>query len=312
MAETDPVIFIASTCYDLADIRAELKADLEKDRFIVRLSEYWDSDFQVDPRSNSIQSCLKNLETSDTVLFIFDRRYGPPIPGDKNKRSATHIEYDHAREKGIPSLYFVRGRTWDQLFLWSEDREGYKPRYVEETRHVDLFELIAEVRTLNLKDPKNNWIEPFKDSVELRRIAQNMLYKLHPAYAGARAKTRDRVVRLTFTNVFTGGIREEKRASLKFKVLNAGLNLAVDIRVRVEETNRGIEGLSRHLEVLDPGEKTQDIDWKIPRGIEDCRLVCEYSNLWSDSFEVTAPLTQPTRIAAYSKGKEEFRVLEAR
>jgi len=320
MTETDPIIFIASTCYDLADIRSELRADLEKDGFIVRLSEDWDSDFRVDPQANSIQSCLKNIETSDTALFIFDRRYGPPILGDKRNRSATHIEYEHAREKGIDSLYFVRDRTWDQLNLWSSNRKGYKRRYVPESRYENLFSLIAEIRELNLKDPKNNWVETFKHSLEFRRIARQMLYKLHPAYAGARAKTRERIVRVTFDNVTVHWSRD--RASVSIGSLrNAGLNVAEGVELfLMDGAQRVIEayGVARYyFEVLGVEEAKKDIQFSIPvrnaggkPGYEyqDLRIVCEYKNLWQDKYRVWAPLEQTNSNPPYLKGREKLEV----
>ena len=98
MSCTTPIVFIASTCYDLTDLRAELKTSLQRDGFIVRLSDDWDSDFRVDPSVNSIESCLENLRGSDIALFVFDRRYGPELGGQYGDKSATHSEFDLASQ----------------------------------------------------------------------------------------------------------------------------------------------------------------------------------------------------------------------
>lgn len=66
---TPITVFLSSTCYDLADLRYELRSYLETKGFEVRLSEDPNSAFYVDPTSDSIESCLLNVQQSDADLF---------------------------------------------------------------------------------------------------------------------------------------------------------------------------------------------------------------------------------------------------
>ena len=45
-------VFLSSTCYDLADLRTELRHFLEKNAFIVRLSDDFESAFEVVPTTD--------------------------------------------------------------------------------------------------------------------------------------------------------------------------------------------------------------------------------------------------------------------
>ncbi len=103
-------VFISSTCYDLTDLRSELAASLKESGCIVRLSEDPMSGFNVDPSGDSIETCLRNVEASDVVICILDRRIGSPLPERFDKMSATECEVRHARTLNPqkPVFYFVR------------------------------------------------------------------------------------------------------------------------------------------------------------------------------------------------------------
>jgi hypothetical protein len=67
-------VFVSSTCYDLPDLRPELGRFLTENGFLVKLSEDPTSAFVVEPEDHSISSCLNNVEASDVVVCIIDRR----------------------------------------------------------------------------------------------------------------------------------------------------------------------------------------------------------------------------------------------
>jgi hypothetical protein len=104
-------VFISSTCYDLVDLRFELKAYLEQNGCTVRLSEDPTSPFSIDPTADSIASCLANVEASDVVACVLDRRYGGVLDrGDYADKSATEAEVLFARS--VAGLDFFRCMTW--------------------------------------------------------------------------------------------------------------------------------------------------------------------------------------------------------
>jgi nucleoside 2-deoxyribosyltransferase len=137
-------VFISSTCYDLLDLRAELADFLESKGFIVKVSDD-PYRFDVEPTKDSIQSCLRNVETADVVVCVLDRRYGPLLP-PHNEPSATHAEVNHARGFGKPVYSFGRDRAllaFDQL----KNDPNAKSRWVEE-RGDNLAKWMAFVEEL--------------------------------------------------------------------------------------------------------------------------------------------------------------------
>ena len=108
-------VFICSTCYDLADLRPELGRVMLDNGFVVRMSEDVTSAFYVDPTDDSITSCLNNVEASDVVVCVIDRRYGGVLKdGPYKGLSATHAEVRRARELNKPVFYFVRAVAYQE------------------------------------------------------------------------------------------------------------------------------------------------------------------------------------------------------
>ena len=316
MSESAPIVFIASTCYDLVDLRAELRTSLEKDGFVVRLSDDFDSDFRVNPAVNSIESCLENLRTSDVALFIFDRRYGPEIPGDESERSATHIEFDAARDLAgqnrLHLLCFVRKQTRDELALWQSHRPAFSPKWLEKKRHEKLLELVDQARRLEYPGGAGNWVDLFEASTDLRAIARKRLYDLYPHKVKWRARGRDRVVRLYFEEERTAYSSANGTTPFSFSIHNAGINVALEVTTSLV-VNCGAPQQIAYRAVLPVGARADRLEVELP--VDACKatheLLCEYVNLWGDKYETRVPLTQPAPNKGYDLGHEHFSVVEA-
>ena len=99
-----PTVFISSTCYDLKQIRSDLKNVIENDLgFEVLLSEY--SSFPIDPSLGTVDNCLRVVqERADIFILIIGNRYGYQTD---NGKSVTNLEYLRAKEKGIPIYAFM-------------------------------------------------------------------------------------------------------------------------------------------------------------------------------------------------------------
>ena len=61
-------IFLSSTCYDLKDLRADLKGALETLGYSVWASEF--PDFPIDPKLHNHDNCLLNVERADLYLLV--------------------------------------------------------------------------------------------------------------------------------------------------------------------------------------------------------------------------------------------------
>lgn len=84
-----PAVFVSSTCYDLKQVRADLKAFIESLGLEPVISEY--DAFPVDPNVTTVENCLRVVDAkADIFVLIVGGRYG--AVQDKGK-SVTNLEY---------------------------------------------------------------------------------------------------------------------------------------------------------------------------------------------------------------------------
>lgn len=316
MTSPKPIVFVASTCYDLTDLRAELKVFLEKDGFVVRLSDDWDSGFRVNPAVDSIESCLENLRTSDVTVFIFDRRYGPEVKGKCGDKSATHCEFDLAAELSAQGemkiLTFVRKRTLDELDQWRANPDAFTPRWVEGKRYGKLFQLIQQVRGLHEAEGRSNWIDDFNTSVDLReKVRKRLRDALRPGQAGLAA-AKQRAPRLRF-EILPVSHSRNRDIPVSFRVRNPGPGVAVELVAFAVVDDQRRPG-EQQVSVVGINEATTRWELVLDNDgtAKKCELVCQYESTAGDKCEIRAPLTQRRgRGTGYEIGREQFRVLEA-
>lgn len=118
-------VFISSTCYDLQDIRDDLRKMIKDMGYTPICSEY--SDILYDPQMHTHESCIKAVEESDMLICIIGGRFGGPahpkainlledeIPYESGDYSITQIECCRAIEKNIPLYVFVKKDVLDDL-----------------------------------------------------------------------------------------------------------------------------------------------------------------------------------------------------
>lgn len=164
-------VFISSTCHDLLDLRYELAAFLELKNCLVKLSEDPER-FAVDPSVDSIQTCLANLEESEIVVCVIDRRYGPPLNGRYGDKSATHVEIDHARSLRKPVFYFMRERAWADYDLLRGNKDT-NTTWVEQKNpegRSRWLGFIRELAAIPEHEGRSNWVGRFKSSCDLKAL----------------------------------------------------------------------------------------------------------------------------------------------
>lgn len=91
---------MSSTCYDLKQIRQNIRTFIEDDLgYEAILSEY--DSFPVDPDKDTVNNCLRVVEQrADIMVLIVGCRYG--YVTERGEKSITNLEYLRARAKGIP------------------------------------------------------------------------------------------------------------------------------------------------------------------------------------------------------------------
>jgi hypothetical protein len=107
-------VFISSTCYDLTKERIVLKEAICHLGHNVILSE--SNSFPIDPSKETVDNCIDIVrKEADVLILIIKDRYGYVSP--RTGRSITHMEYQTARDKGIPIFPFVYSETLRQKDL---------------------------------------------------------------------------------------------------------------------------------------------------------------------------------------------------
>lgn len=159
-----PTVFVSSTCYDLKQIRGDLKNVIEKDLgFEAMLSEY--NSFPIDPSLSTVENCLRVVEERvDIFLLVIGGRYGSTLD---NGKSVTNLEYLRAKAKGIPIYVFVDKRILSNISLW---RDNPSMNFTAVVDNPNLFAFVDELMTID-----NVWVYEFELANE---IAERLKYQI--------------------------------------------------------------------------------------------------------------------------------------
>jgi hypothetical protein len=107
-----PVVFVSSTCYDLKQIREDVKEFFEDNYGFQAMLSDFDS-FPIDPCVGTFENCLNNVDKcADFFVLIVGTRYGYVTD---NGKSITNLEYLHAKAKGIPLFIFISKQIYNNL-----------------------------------------------------------------------------------------------------------------------------------------------------------------------------------------------------
>jgi hypothetical protein len=153
-----PCIFVSSTCYDLRQIRGDLRLFVDSLGYEAVLSEF--NTFPVHPEAGTIDNCLKAVqEKADIFVLIVGKRYGSLSSDGK---SVTNLEYLTARAKSIPTYVFVLKSVLEVLPLWKANPQK-DFSYIS-----DSPKLLEFVETL--KAEADIWIFPFETSSDISEV----------------------------------------------------------------------------------------------------------------------------------------------
>jgi hypothetical protein len=151
-----PSVFVSSTCYDLAQVRHDLRSFFELMGMVPVLSEF--SSFPVNPGLGAIENCLAAVkEKADIFVLVVGERYGSETEDGK---SVTNLEYLEAKAKGIPCYVFVQKSILTALSIWQKNRSGDFSGFVDSSK---LFVFVE-----SLYDPKEkNWVFSFDSAQDI-------------------------------------------------------------------------------------------------------------------------------------------------
>lgn len=163
-----PAVFLSSTCYDLKQVRADLKAFIESLGLEPVISEY--DSFPIDPGLTAVENCLRTVEAkADIFVLIVGGRYG--AVQDQGK-SVTNMEYLRARAKDVPIYVFIETSVLNAVSLWTANHDADFSSVVDSTK---VFEFITQLRETDFV-----WTHSFEVAQEITsslRIQLAYLFK---------------------------------------------------------------------------------------------------------------------------------------
>ncbi len=155
-----PKVFVSSTCFDLGEIREQLKRFILNYGFEAILSENGDVFYHPDLHTH--ESCLNEVSNCQMFILIIGGRFGGEYIADRSK-SITNAEYLAARNSGIPVFTYVRSGVLSNHHVYQQNKkkdfalEIDYPAIEKQEYAADIFGFIDDIR----KSPLNNAIEGF-------------------------------------------------------------------------------------------------------------------------------------------------------
>lgn len=168
-----PAVFVSSTCYDLSQVRSDLKDFIENHLgFDAVLSEY--DSFPLDPNISAIENCVRAVkERADIFVLVVGGKYGHITDSGK---SVTNLEYINAKAKGIPIYTFVEKRILNILPTW---RTNPNADFTATVDSVKLFKFVDELR-----GKENIWVYGFEKTQDIVSILKMQIgYLLYDSLA---------------------------------------------------------------------------------------------------------------------------------
>ena len=194
-----PTVFVSSTCYDLKQVRVDIKDFFESTYgFNAILSEF--NSFPIDPSIGTCDNCLNNVDNyADLFILIIGTCYGYITDTGK---SITNLEYLHAKAKGVPVFVFVDKQLYSTWTVWKNNKEADFSKLVDNPR---IFDFISELY-------KERWVYTYENVRDITTTMKNQL-----------------------SLIFSDGLIFRKNISNpKYNILNAGLSPSA-IRIVVEQ-----------------------------------------------------------------------------
>ncbi len=172
-------LFVSSTCYDLSQVRADLRDFSESIGLEPILSEF--DSFPVNPNQSTLNNCLEAVKNrADIFVLVVGGRYGSITDAGK---SITNLEYFEAKAKGIPKYIFVKEDILALLPIWKANPDA---NYSSAVDNSSLFEFIADLR-----DSGDVWVFPFSNAQSIMSTLKKQLSYLLADCLDLRAKVHE-------------------------------------------------------------------------------------------------------------------------
>ena len=169
-------IFVSSTCYDLSQIRNDLRDFITSLGHNPILSEQ--NDFPINPQLDNWENCINAVkEFADIFVLIIGNKYG--YVGETGK-SITNTEYLTAVQKGIPIYTFSLKQMTTILPLWERNPDADFSDIVD---NKQIFDFLVDVRKRS-----GRWNFEFESAQDIMDTLRKQLSILFRNSLGLRKK----------------------------------------------------------------------------------------------------------------------------
>lgn len=159
-----PAVFVSSTCYDLKQIRNDIRNFIDEHLGYEAILSEFDS-FPLEPEITAVDNCIRAVkQRADIFCLIIGGKYGSITD---NGKSVTNLEYINAKAKGIPVYVFVEKAILSILPVWEKNRDADFSNIVDS---VKLFEFVSELR-----GKENVWVYGFENAQDIIRALRKQL-----------------------------------------------------------------------------------------------------------------------------------------
>ncbi len=180
-------IFISSTCYDLSQVRQDLRDFISGLGHNPMMSEQ--NDFPIDPQLDNWENCINAVKNyANIFVLIIGNKYGSV--GETGK-SITNTEYLTAVQKGIPIYTFSLKQMTTLLPLWERNPDADYSHVVDNPK---IFEFLTDVRKKS-----GRWNFEFENAQDIKETLRKQLSILFQS----SLELRKRIVSSPFEDLFT-------------------------------------------------------------------------------------------------------------
>ena len=159
-------IFVSSTCYDLSQIRNDIKQCIIDLGHTPILSEM--KDFPIDPQLSNTENCINAVKNvADIFVLIIGNKYGSIL---ESGQSITNTEFLTAVNKGIPIYTFALKQMTVLLPMWERNPDADFSYVVDNNK---VFEFLADVRK-----KRGLWNFEFENALDITNILKVQLSNL--------------------------------------------------------------------------------------------------------------------------------------
>lgn len=161
-------IFVSSTCYDLSQIRNDIRQCIIDMGHNPILSEV--QDFPVNPNLTNVENCINAVKNeADIFILIIGNKYGSI---SDSGTSITNTEFLTAIEKNIPIYTFAKKEMINILPIWERNHNADFSHVVDTS---EIFEFLSDVR--QKRGLWNFEFENAKDITEILKVQLSNLFK---------------------------------------------------------------------------------------------------------------------------------------